>query len=376
MRVLQLCYEFPPLGGGASRVVAGLSRELARRGHDVHVVTMAFRDRRGTEVQDGVTVHRVPCVRLVEHHCTLLEAAVYLGSALRSLPRIAGGGSFDINHTHFILPDGLLAARLRHTLGLRYVVTAHGSDVPGYNPHRLRLAHRVARPLWERASDAAEVIVCPSRSIEALVKRRAPSLRTSVVPYGVDSARFRADAPRLKRILVVSRLLRRKGVQHLLRAVDGLPLEHEIHIVGDGPYLRTLRGIADRTRAKVVFHGWLDNDSPRLKSLFESSDIFVLPSERENFPVALMEAMVAGLAIVTTRDSGCEEVVGDTGVLVAARDVAGLRGALIELTADPERCRALGIAARARAERDLSWEAIGDAYLQLYERHGLLHSSV
>jgi glycosyltransferase involved in cell wall biosynthesis len=369
MRILQLCYEFPPLGGGASRVVAGLSRELARRGHDVHVVTMAFRHLRGTEVHDGVTVHRVPCIRLVEHHCTLPEAAVYLGSALRSLDRIAGGRPFEINHTHFILPDGWLAERLHRTLGLRYIITAHGSDVPGYNPDRLRLAHKLARPFWRRASGSAEVIVCPSRSIETLVRRQDPLLPTSVIPYGVDSNRFRADAPRLKRILVVSRLLKRKGVQYLLRAVDGLPLEHEIHIVGDGPYLSTLRQLAAKTRANVVFHGWLDNDSSELRSLFENSDIFVLPSERENFPVALMEAMVAGLAIITTRDSGCEEVVGETGVLVGACDVDGLRAAVAELAADAERCRALGRAARARAERDLSWEAVADSYLELYARH-------
>ena len=365
MKILQLCYEYPPVGGGASRVVAGLSRELARRGHDVHVVTMQARGRR-QEPHDGVTVHQIPCVRLSDYHCSLPEAALYVASAARRLPDIVAGKDFDINHTHFILPDGFLADRLRRSAELPYLITAHGSDVPGYNPHRLRAAHWLLRGAWERASTSAAHIVCPSRSLESLLKRRAPGLQTSVVPYGFDASRYRTDRAREKRILVVTRLLRRKGVQYLLKAVEKLALGHEIHIVGDGPYLATLERLARRTSSTVVFHGWLDNDSERLASLYETSDIFVLTSERENFPVALMEAMSAGLAIVTTEGTGCAEVVGDTAELVPPRDAAALGAALLSLTADPGRCRALGQAARARAERELSWEAVTDRYLELY----------
>jgi glycosyltransferase involved in cell wall biosynthesis len=365
MKILQLCYEYPPLGGGASRVVAGLSRELARRGHDVHVATMATRSRR-PEHSRGVTLHPIPCVRLSAHHCTLPEAAGYVASALRRLPRIVAGKDFHINHTHFILPDGLLADRLRASVGLGYLITAHGSDVPGYNPHRLRAAHWLVRGAWHRAATSAALIVCPSRSIEALVKRRDSALPTEVVPYGFDADRYRTDRARERRILVVSRLLRRKGVQYLLEAVEKLTLRHEIHIVGDGRYRPELERLARRTPSTVVFHGWLDNDSERLATLYETSDIFVLTSERENFPVALMEAMSAGLAIVTTEGTGCAEVVGNAAVLVPPRDARALGDAVLSLTADPELCRALGSAARARAEQELSWGAVADRYLELY----------
>jgi glycosyltransferase involved in cell wall biosynthesis len=300
------------------------------------------------------------------HHCTIPEAAIYVASAARQLPGIVGGKDFDINHTHFILPDGLLADGLRRSLGLEYLITAHGSDVPGYNPHRLRTAHWITRGAWRRASTSAALIVCPSRSIESLVKRRDPALRTHVVPYGFDARRYRTDRAREKRILVVSRLLRRKGIQYLLKAVEKFSLGHEIHIVGDGLYLPELRRLARRTPSTVVFHGWLDNDSERLATLYETSDIFVLTSERENFPVALMEAMSAGLAIVTTEGTGCAEVVGDAAVLVPPKNADALGAAVLSLTGDPERCRALGRAARVRAERELSWEVVADRYLELY----------
>lgn len=369
MKILQLCYEFPPVGGGGSRVVYGLSRELARRGHEVHVVTMGFRDLPSREVIDGVAVHRVRGIRRRKDRCTLPEIAHHMLMARSELRSLLEAHQFDINHTHFILPGGLLAAWLRDITGLPYVITAHGSDVPGYNPHRLRLAHRLSRRGWDRAVRDASAVICPSRAIQGLVHRRAPGLDTVIIPYGFDTGRYRIDQTRKKQILVVSRLLRRKGVQFLIEAVDGLDIGHEIHIVGDGPYLQTLRRMAKRSTARIVLHGWLDNRSPELIHLSESSEIFVLPSERENFPVALMEAMSAGLAIITSRGTGCAELVGDAAKLVNPRDPAELRRALLSLTCDPARCRELGRAARRRLEEEFSWETVGDRYLELYERH-------
>jgi len=192
----------------------------------------------------------------------------------------------------------------------------------------------------------------------------------SIIPYGFDAGRYDDAAPRCQRILAVSRLVRRKGVQILLRAVAELELAHEIHIVGDGPDLPALRRLAESQRNRVVFHGWLDNRSPALTELYESSEIFVLPSERENFPVSLMEAMAAGLAIVTTRGTGCAEVVGDTALLVEPGDPAQMRAALLALIRDPERARRLGRAARRRVESEFSWRSVAERYLGLYRRHG------
>jgi glycosyltransferase involved in cell wall biosynthesis len=106
-----------------------------------------------------------------------------------------------------------------------------------------------------------------------------------------------------------------------------------------------------------------------LNSLYETSDIFVLTSEVENFPVSLMEAMAAGLAVVTTRGTGCAEVVGDTGVLVEPHDASQIRDALLALTRDPERCRELGRAARRRIETELAWPVVARRYEELYRTH-------
>jgi glycosyltransferase involved in cell wall biosynthesis len=351
------CYEFPPIGGGGSRVVDGLSRELVRQGHEVDVVTTRFRGAVESETVDGVNIHRVNCVRLKEHFTTLPEAATYVAASMGKIRKLVLRRSYDVNHSHFIFPDGLNARRIKETSGLPYVITAHGSDVPGYNPHRVRLLHHLLSPLWRGITREASALVCPSRSLQQLVSQRDPTLKTALIPYGFDVGRYRTD------------LLRRKGIQFFLEAVKELPLRHEIHLVGDGPYLPHLRKLAARAGVPVTFHGWLDNRSPKLTRLFETSDIFALPSERENFPVALMEAMDAGLAIVTTRGTGCEEVVGDTGVLVEPRDAAGLRTALKPLLENPERIRRLGRAARDRIATEFAWPVVARRYVDLYTTH-------
>src|SRR5215213_4007434 len=128
MRILMMCYEFPPIGGGGAGVVRGLAAQLVRMGHDVDVVTMRYQHLPKHEWVDGVHVHRVPCVRMSPSWCTMAEQATYLASVVPYAVKLARRRHYDINHTHFILPDGLAAMTLRRITGLPYVITSHGSD--------------------------------------------------------------------------------------------------------------------------------------------------------------------------------------------------------------------------------------------------------
>ncbi len=368
MRLLTLCYEFPPLGGGGARVVHGLSRELVRLGHQVDVVTMGWSNLPRREVVDGVQVYRVPCGRRALHVCTGGEALRYVLAAAPSALRLARRHRYDLNSTHFIFPDGAIAWLLRRRTGLPYIITAHGSDVPGYNPHRLRLAHRVLRPAWQEVVRGAAGLVCPSETIRRLVRERRESTEVICIPNGTDPDRFRPVAPGT-RILSVGKMFERKGVQHLLRALEGVPLAQAVEIAGDGPYLPAIQEIAARTGVPVRFSPWLDHGSAEFTELFERSGIFVLASESENFPVVLLEAMTAGLAIVTTRGTGCAEVVGDAALLVPPKDVGALRAALLRLLGDPGLRASLGAAARRRLVENFGWPVIAKQYLALYQRH-------
>jgi glycosyltransferase involved in cell wall biosynthesis len=336
----------------------------------VDVVTMGFRGLAPSEEVDGIRVHRVPCVRRKLHVCTAPEAASYLAATARTAGWLASKQRYDLIHAHFIFPDGLIAWLLHRRTGVPYLITAHGTDVPGYNPHRHRIAHWLLAPLWRRVVRGAALVICPSATLECLVRARCAATTTAVVPNEMDMARFRpSDGRKQKRILVVTRMLERKGVQYFLEALNGFASAYEVHIVGDGPYLPTLQDMVRHNGPSVRFWGWLDNRAPQLQELYETSSIFVLPSEGENFPVVLLEAMAAGLAIVTTEGTGCAEVVGRAALLVPPKDPGAIRQALRRLIEDEARCRALGEAAQRRLEERFSWTGVARAYEQLYATH-------
>jgi glycosyltransferase involved in cell wall biosynthesis len=164
-------------------------------------------------------------------------------------------------------------------------------------------------------------------------------------------------------------MLERKGVQYVLDSLAESPVEPEVHIVGDGPFLPELRRKAEELHSPARFWGWLDNRSPELRELYQSAGIFVFPSEAENFPVVLLEAMAAGLAIITTEGTGCAEVVGDAGLLVPVRDSKAISLALRRLIDNPELRRSLGAAARRRIEERFTWTAVARRYVEEYGHH-------
>lgn len=368
MRILTLSYEFPPLGGGGSKVVQGLSEEFVRRGHHVDVVTMAFRGLQKYEVRGGVRVYRVPCLRGSVDVSHPHEQASYMIRALPAAVRLAKVNDYDVMHCHFIIPDGLVALAVRRRVRIPLIVTAHGSDVPGYNPDRFKILHRLISPVWRPAVRSIDTIACPSRFLEELLLQRERAARTVTIPNGFDLDKFVATKSRTGSILIVTRMLERKGVQDVLRALAGTDLGFELHIVGTGPYLNALKELARQLKVDARFHGWLDNDSDELKALFETSSVFILPSHAENFPLVLLEAMAAGMAIVTTGQTGCREVVGDAALLVPAGDETAIRGALQQLVSDTGLRERLGRDARTRIEKLFSWRSVAKQYTDVFER--------
>lgn len=366
MKILCLCYEYPPLGGGGSRVVDGLTRALACSGDRIDLLTMAYRGLPRRQTSGGIDVRRIAPFRLRQTVCSAVEMMPYVVLAAIRARRYVRQNSYAVLHAHFIFPDGLVAYHIKKLTGLRYVITAHGSDVPGYNPERFRALHALLRPLWTRITGDAERIICPSQSLQELVRRSNKEARVAIIPNGFDSRKF-VPGEKRDRILVVTRMFARKGVQYFLRALHGTATGYEIVIVGDGPYLPALRALARDLKVEATFVGALDNDSQRLKELYETSRIFVLPSEAENFPVVLLEAMSAGCAIITTRATGCEEVVGDAALLVEPRDPPAIAEALERLTGDLSLCNELGHAARDRLCQSFEWQIVADKYRAMYQ---------
>jgi glycosyltransferase involved in cell wall biosynthesis len=366
MNILVLNYEYPPLGGGAGPVCQQLSEEYARGGHQVEVVTMAYGDLPRRETRNGVRINRVPALRKKMETCETPEMLSYVLSAFPRVVARLRRRDIDAIHCHFLIPTGLLAWAATRRTGTPYIVTAHGSDVPGFNPDRFKSEHRMTGPLLRAISRNAHAVVTPSLYLQDLARQNIGAGAYRHIPNGIGPDSLHAG-PKKKRLLMAGRLLPRKGFQHVLRALEGVQSDVEIHIAGDGPLRDELETLAGRLGVNVIFHGWLEHGSSALRELYESAAVFCLPSERENASIALLEAMLAGAAVITSNDTGCAETIGDAGFTVAPGDVNGLREALLPLLASESLCAEWGARARQRVLDRFTWTAIASQYVELLE---------
>ncbi len=368
IKILMLCYEYPPIGGGGAKVVHGLTHELSKKDCEIDLVTMGFKNLPAFEKIGNLNIHRVKCIRLNRNVCTYPEMILYIFLAVPKILKLCKKNKYQINHTHFIFPDGILAFALKMLQGIPYIITAHGSDVPGYNPDRFKLLHKFLLPLWRLITSNAEKIILPSKNLEVLVKKINPTLKTAIIPNGIELDKFSSNVMKKRQILIVTRMFKRKGVQYFLEAVKEIEHDYTINIVGEGPYLETLKNMSRENNLKINFLGYLDNLSDQLKRLYEESEIFVFTSESENFPVVLLEAMLSGMAIITTNDNGCAEVVGDAAILIESKNSKAIKDSLHKLISNTKLTKDLQLAARKRVEEKFSWGFTSQKHLDLYSR--------
>lgn len=370
-RVLIICHEYPPIGGGGATAVRIIAEEQVRAGHDVTVITSRMAGMLRKEYQAGVEIIRTTCLRRARHYSTAAELATWIPGAIIAGSQLLRQRRFDLIHAHFIVPGAVAAVPLARFHGLPLVVTAHGSDVPGYNPDRFDMIHRLIRPGWRQLVNSADKITLPSAHLNALLQQ-AGGREGVLVPNpfaGQSSVLQRERVP--GRILVVTRLVPRKGVQDLIAAMAGMTGEPELVVAGDGPHAPTLKKQAASLGCKVDFRGFIERDA--LAELYATAPIFVLPSSHENFPMVLLEAMGAGCAVVTTTAPGCREVVGDAGICVPAGDVAALRAELDRLIGQPDLVAEMAERGRQRV-RQFAPDLVGRAFERVYRASMEAHS--
>lgn len=201
-----------------------------------------------------------------------------------------------------------------------------------------------------------ETVIVPSTYVrDTLTARGVPAEKIAVIPYGVDTERFRpvlAPKPQQRfRLLFVGHLSQRKGIGYLLEAARRLRglQGFELLLVGSRIGAQSaLEPYADLFRyvSHVPFH--------EVHTLFKSSDVFVFPSLHEGSAFATYEALASGLPIVTTPNSGSVVRDGIEGYIVPIRDVDAMVDRIERLHSDPDLRHAMSEAARLRA-LDFTW---------------------
>ena len=393
-----LASSFPKWPGETTApFIEEIAAGVAARGHAVTLLLPHHPElRRGAEVR-GV---RLRCFHYAPHRAlniwgyaqsllsdtqikrrTLLVApfavSASLGAVLSELRAArAAGRPYDLVQAHWVLPNGPPAALA--SLGTPLVVSLHGSDIYLAERHwSLSLAAAGAF----RA--AAAVTACSGDLRARGVRLGAAPGRSHVIPYGVNTRQFRPDpalraaartelglGPEAPLVLGLGRLVAKKGFNVLLDAwpavLRAVP-EATLVIAGYGDQRERLerQAAALGLGSSARFIGRLERE--RAAAYVAAADVVALPIVREGadgLPNVLLEAMGAGRAVVASRIAGVPDVVEDGvhGLVVPERDPAALAAAIARLLADPELARRLGAAARARVERELTWERTAERF--------------
>ncbi|WP_051328639.1 glycosyltransferase [Geminicoccus roseus] len=368
LRILMVVYEFPPIGGGTGVACAQLLAELAgRQDVAVDLVTSGIGERTEVvRVAPNIEIHRLPVRKRDLHYWRPWELAAWTARALVHAGRLARAHRYDLCHCWAGWPSGIVGYRLRRQMP--YLVSLRGSDVPGYNRRLRHLDPLCMRHLMRQVWSGAARVIAVSRGLRDLALRTRPGTPIDVIPNGVDVQRFAPD-PRADRfhVLFVGRLIERKGVHVLLQAfrlvaaaVPGAMLT----VVGDGPERPALEAMADEfgLARRVVFRGHLEGD--QIPAAYRGHAILAQPALADAMPNVVLEAMAAGLAIVTTSTGG-GEVLDGNGQVVPCADPEALADALIGYLTDQHRLDEHRRRSRQLAE-EMSWAAVAGYVLQLY----------
>ncbi|MFC5142070.1 glycosyltransferase [Actinomycetospora rhizophila] len=366
--------------GGQNVAVRALALALADAGHEIVVHTRRADPAvpRRVAMAPGVTVDHVdagparelPKDDLVDH----------MDAFSADLAACWADETPDVVHAHFWM-SGLAALPAARALRVPVVQTFHalGSVKRRHQgADDTSPARRVAVESDLGASVDRVLATC-HEEVDELVALGVPAERTTVVPCGVDVAHFTPGArgtDDVFRVVSVSRLVPRKGVDTVIAALARLPRDSELVVAGgprperldDDPEVARLRalartvGVADR----VHFLGAVGHDA--LPALYRSADAVACVPAYEPFGLVPLEAMACGRPVVAAAVGGLADTVVDgvTGHHVPAGDPGAVAAALERLRADPRAARRCGRAGRRRAETEYGWDRVAAAHERVY----------
>jgi glycosyltransferase involved in cell wall biosynthesis len=353
LRILTITHNYPRFAGDpAGAFVARIAEGIAARGHEVRVLAPHAPELSINERIGGVGVRRF------RYAPERFERLAYTGAlhqgALRSPVLAAALPAFllafdrearkavdefrpHLVHAHWWFPSGWLARRT----GRPYVITCHGSDVRLLE--RGRLVRRSAGAVLGRAARVTVVSEFLSRDLRRLLPSLPASITVTPMPVAVDSFVAGGSATKVvpPRILYAGNLVSSKGVDLLLTAAADLArdgIDYQLKILGKGPEESSLRALAQRLGIDSRIEWSPFVSQARMPGEYGASTITVLPSrgQAEGLGLTLVEAMLAGSAVVGTPAGGIPEVIRheETGLLARDGDAGDLARQIKRLLTD------------------------------------------
>jgi len=363
-----VCY---PTYGGSGAIATELGQVLARRGHDVHVVSYSppfrLRDFRLNLHYHAVEVSSYPLFRYPPYDLALAS----------KLMEVVQSADLDLLHVHYAIPHSISAYLARQMLNghpIKIITTLHGTDITVVGTER---AYRQITRFGIRQSDGVTVVSRWLHDETARIFGVKREMR--VIPNFVDTDRFAPNgSPEFrsrfahedeKLIVHASNFRPVKRVCDAVRAFSIIRNEmpSRLALVGDGPELPRAVELAEELGIKrdVIFVGQIES----IDALLRVADLFLLPSEYESFGLAALEALSCGTPVIASRSGGLAEVVveGESGYLVEVGDYREMARRGASLLGDEEKHDRFAAAARESVVSRFPEEEIVSMYEKYYE---------
>jgi len=378
MKIGITCY---PTYGGSGVVATELGIELAKRGHDVHFITSDIPFRLSA-FAEHIYFHAVDVMTY-----PVFEHSPYSLSLAARMAEVAEFEDLDLLHVHYAIPHAPSAYLAKQIVrknnrlkDLKIVTTLHGTDITLLGMDRSFLN------LIKFSIDESDGTTAVSKYLRNRTYLEfKPNRKIEVIHNFIDTDKYRPRmdneeesckffhriAPKGERVIMhTSNFRPLKRVTDVVRIFDKVrqSVNTKLVLIGDGPDRHNVEQLVRELKLEdcVLFLG----KQEAVSDLVPFADVFLLPSESESFGLAALEAMSAGVPVVTTNAGGLPEINihGETGYLEKVGDIDAMAADILKLFSDSSLQKQLGENARKRTLDNFGTDRIVNNYLNYYEQ--------
>ncbi|NND88777.1 MAG: N-acetyl-alpha-D-glucosaminyl L-malate synthase BshA [Flavobacteriaceae bacterium] len=370
MKIAIVCY---PTFGGSGVVATELGMSLAERGHEIHFITYK-QPVRLENLSRNIHYHEVSVPNYPLFHYQPYELA--LSSKLVDMVKLY---KIEVLHVHYAIPHayaGYMAKQMLLAEGIYIpmVTTLHGTDIT------LVGSHPFYKPAVTFSINKSDVVTSVSQSLkEDTLRLFDIQNEIDVVPNFIDLSKSDNSFTDCQRDLMaepdeliithISNLRPVKRVLDVIEIFDRIQkqLPAKLLMVGDGPERESCEALCREKgiSEKVLFLG----NSNEVDKILCFSDLFLLPSEKESFGLAALEAMASGVPVISSNSGGLPEVNvhGSSGYLSEVGDVEEMASNAISILEDPNRLQQFKNQAKEEAKK-FDTKNIVPLYEEMYEK--------
>ena len=370
MNIAIVCYA---TSGGSGVVATELGMQLAKRGHKIHFISSEVPFRLIGPWKKNIYYHEVDTFDY-----PLFEEPPYDLALATKIYQVVSQNNIDVIHSHYAVPHSVSAylaqqMALANKQNVGTITTLHGTDVSivGDEP--------TLRDVIAFALSKSDVVTSVSQAMAAEAEVKYGLNKKVQVIYNFVNIQPPAKTPEdLKDVFGandsniithISNFRQVKRIEDVIRVFNKInkKVDSKLLLIGDGPEQRAAHKLAVKLNVSNKIH-FLGLQSS-IEKLLAISDLFLLPSEKENFSLSALEAMSCGVPVIATQVGGMAEMIdnGKDGYLFDVGDIDGMAEAGIKLLDDKDSYKKISAAAQKKAKEGFSPEIIVPQYEKLYE---------